>query len=76
MNLLSFFIVTVTVLCDTKSHHMTICNNNSDFFLNQQFITWHVKADRGSYFRNYVHERQTNRKLEDKRKKRKEELIG
>jgi len=41
-------------------------------FLYQQFITRCVKADRGSYFRNYVHERQTNRKLEDKKKKRKE----
>ena len=26
----------------------------SIFFLNRQFITWHAKADRGSYFCNYI----------------------
>jgi len=41
-------------------------------FLNQQFIIQRVKADHGSYFRNYIYERQTNRKLEDKKKKREE----
>ena len=40
-----------------------------------------MKADCGSYFHNYVYERQTNRKLGDKKKKRKAkerktELIG
>ena len=36
------------------------------FFLNQQFITQHAKADCGSYFRNYVHDTQTNMKMERK----------
>ena len=40
------------------------------FFLNQQFITWYMKADHGSYFRNYLHSTQT--KHETKRKKRRE----
>jgi len=40
------------------------------FFLNQQFITQRMKADRGSYFRNYIHSTQT--KHETKKKKRRE----
>ena len=49
------------------------------FFFNQQFITRRAKADRGSYFRNYIHRKHTNRELrrkEEKEKERKEkELI-
>ena len=32
------------------------------FFLNQQFVTRRARADRGSYFRNYVHKTHTNMK--------------
>ena len=39
------------------------------FFLNQQFITWRMKADRGSYFRNYIQKTHTNMKLKERRKK-------
>ena len=42
------------------------------FFLYHQFITWHVKADRGSYFRNYIHRKQTQRKILKRKRKRKE----
>ena len=50
---------------------------NSFFFLNQQFITWSMKADRGSYFHNYVQKKHTNRKLrkEEREKKEKEKEI-
>jgi len=41
------------------------------FFLYHQFITWHVKADRGSYFRNYIHRKQTQRKILKRKKKEK-----
>jgi len=41
---------------------------------NHQFITWHVKADRGSYFRNYIHRRQTKRKIKEKRKEKKQDI--
>ena len=42
------------------------------FFLNHQFITRRAKADRGSYFRNYVHRKQTQRKIKkEKKRKRK-----
>ena len=40
------------------------------FFLNHQFITWHTKVDRGSYFRNYVHRKQTQRKIKKKEKEK------
>ena len=36
------------------------------FFSFQQFITRRMKADCGSYFRNYVHDTQTNMKMERK----------
>ena len=43
------------------------------FFLNQQFIIWSVQADRGSYFRNYVHEKRANMTgKEEKERKEKE----
>jgi len=32
------------------------------FFLNQQFITRHARADHGSYFRNYVQRTHINMK--------------
>ena len=42
-------------------------NYNPVFFFSfQQFITRRVKADCGSYFRNYVHDTQTNMKMERK----------
>ena len=37
------------------------------FFLNQQFITRRMKADCGSYFRNYIHRTRTT--FETKRRK-------
>ena len=42
------------------------------FFLNQQFIKWHTKADHGSYFCNYIQKKQTNMKLEKKKRKERE----
>ena len=45
-------------------------------FLNQQFITQHMEADRGSYFCNYIQKMHSNMKLQKKRKKVKvKELI-
>ena len=41
------------------------------FFLNQQFITWCAKANRGSYFCNYIYRTQTNMKKEKERSKKK-----
>ena len=43
------------------------------FFLNQQFITRSAKADRGSYFCNYVQRKHTNRKLRKEEGKIKKE---
>ena len=45
------------------------------FFLNQQFITRRVKADRGSYFCNYIQKMHTNMKLKMKREKEKEKKL-
>ena len=39
------------------------------FSLNQQFITWRAKADRGSYFCNYIQRKHTNREIKRKREK-------
>jgi len=41
-------------------------------FLNQQFITWRMEADRGSYFCNYIQKTHSNMKLKEKRKKEKD----
>ena len=43
------------------------------FFLNQQFITQCARADRGSYFHNYIQKTHTNMKLKRKEKKREKE---
>ena len=40
------------------------------FFLNQQFITQHTKADCGSYFGNYIHRTHTNMGLERRKEMR------
>ena len=42
------------------------------FFKNHQFITWHMKADHGSYFRNYIQRKHTNREIKRKGKEIKE----
>ena len=41
------------------------------FFLNQQFITWRMEADHGSYFRNYIQWKHTNMKQKEKARKEK-----
>ena len=38
------------------------------FFLIQQFITRRAKADRGSYFHNYIQRKCTNREIKRKRR--------
>ena len=43
------------------------------FFLNQQFITWHAKADHGSYFHNYVQRKHTNREIKGKKEEKEKE---
>jgi len=43
------------------------------FFLNHQFITRRAKADRGSYFCNYVHRKQTQRKIKKEKEKKEKE---
>ena len=43
------------------------------FFLNQQFITQCIEADRSSYFRNYIHGTQTNRGLGSRKEVKKED---
>ena len=40
---ISFSMICVTVMCDVISHPWL-------FFLNQQFITWGMQANYGSYF--------------------------
>ena len=44
------------------------------FFLNQQFITQRVVADRGSYFRNYIQQTHTNMGLKEKEEKEKKKI--
>ena len=44
---------------EVKRTNIVIVNLNFFFFLNQQFITWHMKANHGSYFCNYIHRTQT-----------------
>jgi len=40
------------------------------FKKNQQFITWCMKVDHGSYFRNYVQKKHTNRKIGREKRER------
>jgi len=53
------------MICDVTSYVFF-------FFLSHQFITRRAKADRGSYFRNYIYRKQTQRKFRKKREKEKE----
>ena len=62
LKLFIFFYMIMTVTCDRYVIF---------FFLYQQFITWLVEEDRGSYFRNYVQRKQTNMKLKKRKRKRK-----
>ena len=50
------------------------CTVPSLFFLNQQFITWNVRADHGSYFvTTYNEDKLTLKKRQPERKKGKKE---
>ena len=61
----------VSKVCNSDNHKKNLTRSSCFFFfLNQQFITWHTKADCGSYFHNYIHRTQTT--LETKKEKRKE----